>query len=55
MAELVGVAGVMSMVLWTRYFLEDQGYKVDGSDVFQDNQSAILSENNERTSRFFCG
>ena len=52
-AELVGVAGVMPMVLWTRYFLEDQGYKVDGSGVFQDNQSAILSENNERTSRFF--
>jgi hypothetical protein len=49
-AELVGVDDVMSQVLWTRYFLEAQGYEVIESKVFQDNQSAILLEKNGRGS-----
>ena len=48
-AELVGVDDVMPMVLWTRYFLEAQGYNVD-TDVYQDNQSAMLLEKNGRAS-----
>jgi hypothetical protein len=32
----------MPMVLWTRQFLEGQGYKIKDNVVYQDNQSAIL-------------
>jgi hypothetical protein len=49
-AELVGVDGVMPMVLWTRQFLEGQGYKIKDNIVYQDNQSAILLEKNEQQS-----
>jgi hypothetical protein len=49
-AELVGVNDVLPQVLWTRYFLEAQGYKVNDSTVYQDNQSAILLEKNGRGS-----
>jgi hypothetical protein len=45
-AELVGVNDVMPQILWTRYFLEAQGYGVKDSIVNQDNQSAILLEKN---------
>jgi hypothetical protein len=49
-AELVGVNDVMPQILWTRYFLEAQGYGVEDSLVYQDNQSAILLEKNGRAS-----
>jgi hypothetical protein len=49
-AELVGVNDVMPQALWTRYFLEAQGYKVTDNVIFQDNQSAILLEKNGRAS-----
>jgi hypothetical protein len=49
-AELVGVSDVMPQVLWTRYFLEAQGFTVSDSIVYQDNQSAILMEKNGRAS-----
>jgi hypothetical protein len=49
-AELVGVNDVMPQVLWTRYFLEAQGYGVKDSVVYQDNQSAILLEKNGKAS-----
>ena len=49
-AELVGVNDVMPQVLWTRYFLEAQGYSVRDSIVYQDNQSAILLEKNGKAS-----
>jgi hypothetical protein len=49
-AELVGVDDVMALVIWTRYFLQAQGYTVDDNIVYQDNQSAILLEKNGRRS-----
>ena len=49
-AELVGVSDVMSQVMWTRYFLEEQGYVANEVIVYQDNKSAILLEKNGRTS-----
>jgi hypothetical protein len=48
--ELVGVNDVMPQILWTRYFLMEQGYQVKDSVVYQDNQSAILLEKNGRGS-----
>jgi hypothetical protein len=49
-AELVGVDDGMPLVLWTRQFLIEQGYKVTDNVVYQDNQSAILLERNGRAS-----
>jgi hypothetical protein len=40
----------MPQVLWTRYFLEAQGYGVEDLIVYQNNQIAILLENNGRGS-----
>ena len=45
-AELVAVDDMMSQVLWTRYFLLEQGFELKKNVVFQDNQSAILLETN---------
>ena len=52
-AELVGVDDYMSMVLWTREFLNAQGpqYTVNDSIIYQDNRSAmLLEENGQRSS-----
>ena len=48
--ELVGVNDAMPQILWTRYFLEAQGYKIQDSMIYQDNQSSILLEKNGRAS-----
>ena len=44
-AELVGVRDILPQVLWTRYFLEAQGYVITENIVYQDNASAIKLEN----------
>ena len=49
-AKLIAVNDVMPLILWTRYFLEAQGYKVHESKVFQVNQSAMLLEKNGKPS-----
>jgi KUP system potassium uptake protein len=48
--ELVAVNDVLPQVLWTKYFLEAQGYGVTDNVIYQDNQSAMLLENNGRAS-----
>jgi hypothetical protein len=40
----------MAQVMWTRYFLEEQGYGVVENIIYQDNQSAMLLEKNGRNS-----
>ena len=40
----------MPVILWRQYFLDVQGYGVKENKVFQDTQSAILLEKNERHS-----
>jgi hypothetical protein len=45
-AELVGGDDVIPQVLWTLYFLEDQGYKNDENILYQDKKSSILLETN---------
>ena len=45
-AELVAVDDCMSQVLWTRYFLNAQGYNITDCMIYQDNKSAILLEQN---------
>jgi hypothetical protein len=49
-AEVVGVADVMPMILWTRYFLEAQGYDIGESKLYQDNMILILLEKKEDAS-----
>ena len=49
-AELVAVDDIMSQVLWTRYFLEAQGYGIDDNVIYQDNMSTMLLVNNGRGS-----
>lgn len=49
-AELVGVNDFMPQVLWTRYFLEQQGYVVKDNIMYQDNKSAMLLETNGKAS-----
>jgi hypothetical protein len=46
--ELVAVNDVLPQVLWTKYFLKAQGYSPTDTVIYQDNQSAILLENNGR-------
>ena len=41
-AELVGVDDLMPMLLWTRQFMEGQGYEIKDNILYQDNQSAML-------------
>ena len=49
-AELVAVDDCMSQILWTRNFLDAQGYNINDCIVYQDNKSAILLEQNGRAS-----
>ena len=53
-AELVAVDDCMSQVLWTRYFLEAQGYNINDCIIYQDNKSTILLEQNGRASSSKC-
>ena len=36
--------------MWTKYFLKEQGYKLNSSILYQDNQSSILLEKNGKAS-----
>ena len=47
-AETVAVHEVLPQILWTRYFLQAQGYGVEEAIIYQDNQSAILLAKNGR-------
>ena len=49
-AEVVGMHDNMPAVLWTWYFLQEQGYPLKPSILHQDNQISILLENNGRAS-----
>jgi hypothetical protein len=48
--EVVAVDDAATMILWTKLFLEAQGYNVDKNIVYQDNKSAILLETNGKIS-----
>jgi hypothetical protein len=49
-AELVGVDDGLPLVLWTRHFLQEQGYNMKPSLIYQDNKSAMLLERNGKAS-----
>lgn len=50
-AELVGADDASTKILWTKLFLEEQGYRVKKNILYQDNKSTILLlENGKRSS-----
>jgi hypothetical protein len=49
-SELVGINDAMLLIFWTRNFLIGQGFHVADNVVYQDNQSAMLLENNGKMS-----
>ena len=49
-AELVGASDYLPNTIWTKHFLEGQGYKLESNIFSQDNQSAIKLEKNGRAS-----
>jgi hypothetical protein len=49
-AELVGADDAATMILWTKLFMEAQGYDIVKNILYQDNKSAILLETNGKRS-----
>ena len=49
-AELIGVDDAITQVLWTKQFMEAQGYPIEKNILYQDNKSSILLETNGRSS-----
>jgi hypothetical protein len=49
-SEVVVVYDVLPQILWTANFVQEQGYSVDTSVLYQDNKSAMLLETNVRQS-----
>ena len=49
-AELVGADDAVTMILWTKNFMEAQGYSIERNILYQDNKSMILLEENGRKS-----
>ena len=48
--NLVRVEYILTQLIWTQYFLKDQGYDFHVNVIYQDNQSTIRLENNDRRS-----
>jgi hypothetical protein len=49
-SELISVDDNISTVLWSLYFMQEQGLEVERARIFQDNKSTILLENNGKMS-----
>ncbi|EJK55981.1 hypothetical protein THAOC_24212 [Thalassiosira oceanica] len=49
-SELVGADDILPSAIWSKYFIEAQGFTVDRNIMYQDNQSAMLLENNGKFS-----
>ena len=45
-AEIIGAEDAMPQMLWTRYFLEEEGYDIDKNILYHNNMSAMLLEKN---------
>ena len=53
-SELVAANNISTLILWTKLFMEEQGYEVKKNILFQDNKSTILLENNGKLSSTKC-
>jgi hypothetical protein len=48
--ELIAVDDVVSKILWTKLFLEKQGYKIEINAIYRDNESSMKIELNGKSS-----
>jgi len=48
--ELVGIDDAIGVILWSKYFVEAQGYEIEHNIIFQDNDSTALLAKNGRAS-----
>ncbi len=48
--ELISIHDKLPDIIWTRYFVEGQGYNIDEYMIFQDNMSSLSLEKNGRVS-----
>jgi hypothetical protein len=48
--ELISIQDKLPDIIWTRYFVEGQGYNIDEYMIFQDNMSSLSLEKNGRVS-----
>ena len=49
-SELVSIADVLGVMMWSKYFMEAQGYTIENNVLYQDNKSTILLAKNVRMS-----
>ena len=49
-SKLVGVDDAATKILWTKQFMEAQGYRIDRNVLYQDNKSTILLLENGKQS-----
>ena len=49
-SELIGVHDGLQLIMWSKQFMEAQGYPIKDVILYQDNKSTILLEKNGRTS-----
>ena len=49
-SELVGADDASQAILWTKLFMDEQGYEIEKNILFQDNKSTILLETNGKKS-----
>ena len=49
-SELVAADDILTQLVWTNYFLKEQGYATKGCVLFQDNTSCIQLEKNGKRS-----
>ena len=52
--KIVGEDKALSQFLWSRNFIEGQGYEVEDLDFLQDNMRTMLMENNSKKSSTKC-
>ena len=49
-AELVSISDVLGMMMWCKYFMENQGYTIENNILYQYNKSTMLLAKNGRMS-----
>ena len=49
-AELIGIDDIISKILWSKRFIEAQGFKLQSTVVYRDNTSSMKLEENGRAS-----
>ena len=49
-SELIGVHDGLPLIMWSKQFMEAQGYPIKDVILYQDNKSTILLEKNGRAS-----